>query len=563
VTSPLLGLMQDDFPLSIDHILWRMRTVNHGSEVVTLQAEDGTCTRASMAEVAERAGRLAAALARLGIVAGDRVATFAWNTQQHLEAYYAVPCLGAVLHTLNIRLFPEQVAAIANHAGDRVVILDDSLVPLMERVAPSLETVEWFVVIGDGETGSLPNVLRYEELLAAEQPGYAWPGCDERSAAVLCYTSGTTGSPKGVLYSHRSIALHALLSTGVDTYRLSRGDRVLAVVPMFHAMAWGLPYSCGLTGAALVMPNRFLQSPALALLIEQERTTYACGVPTIWLDLLRYADEHGSDLSSLKLSLVGGSQVPLSLMQGFEQRHGVQVIQGWGMTEAMAGAAIAHAPAGSRGDRHWAYRSRAGRLSPFVEGRIVDDAGDELPWDGQATGELEIRGPWVARGYFAEAGAQAGAQAGAPAAAADVERMHDGWLRTGDVAALDPEGWLRITDRAKDVIKSGGEWISSVDLESALMAHPRVREAAVIARPDDRWSERPLACVVVDGEVSASELRGFLTDRVVKWWLPDDFAFLDELPRTSTGKFDKKTLRSRLAAGELPGCVRARTEEIP
>jgi len=534
----LPGGMQE-FPLTLAHVLDRTRTVHHRSQVVTLVDADGGRTRASFAEVADRADRLAAALARLGIRPGDRVATFAWNTQHHLEAYFAIPCMGAVLQTLNLRLFAEQVAYTANHAEARLIILDESLVPQMEAIAPLLETVEHFVVVGDGDTGTLPNVLRYEELIGAEEPGYAYPVLDERSAAALCYTSGTTGNPKGVLYSQRSLTVHAMAMAAHDTFRVANEDRVLTIVPMFHAMGWNLPYVAGLIGADLVMPNRFLQSPHLARLIGEERVTYTAGVPTIFMDLLRYAEQHEADLSALKIAVCGGTQVPPVLMREFDRRHGVAVTQGWGMTECLPGASMAHDPPGAGEQERWAHRELAGRISAFYEIRIVGDDGEALPWDGETTGEVELRGPCVASGYYRDPEATR-------------EKMHDGWLRTGDVGSIDSEGWLRITDRAKDVIKSGGEWISSVDLESALMAHPAVREAAVIARPDPRWSERPLACVVADRDVTADELREFLAERVAKWWLPDDFAFIAEIPKTSVGKFDKKVLRTELEDGRLP-----------
>ncbi|HEX2706639.1 MAG TPA: long-chain fatty acid--CoA ligase [Solirubrobacterales bacterium] len=530
-----------DFPLTLTHVLGRARTVHHGAEVVTLLDGESNRKRATLAEVAGRADRLAGGLRSLGVKQGDRVGTFAWNSQEHLEAYYAVPCGGAVLHTLNPRLSAEQIAYTMNHAGDRVVLVDDSLVGEMEKVLPYLgETVERFVVIGDGDPGALPgDPLHYEELLAEQEPGFEWPELDERSAAALCYTSGTTGNPKGVLYSHRALCLHMLVMAGHDAYRMSERDRILAVVPMFHAMGWNLGYLAGAVGADLVMPGRFLQSEQLARLIGEERVTATCGVPTIWMDMLRYAAEAGADLSSLELAICGGTQVPPGLMRDFEERHGVKVVQGWGMTETLPGAALAHDPPEAEEEERWARREHAGRLTPFYEVRIVDADGEVMPSDGVATGEIEIRGPTVVAEYFENPEASAAA-------------MHDGWLRTGDVGTLDAEGWLRITDRAKDVIKSGGEWISSVDLESALMAHPAVVEAAVIALPHERWSERPLACVVAE-EVSPEELREFIAPRVAKWWLPDDFAYLEEIPKTSVGKFDKKVLRDMLATDRLPG----------
>jgi fatty-acyl-CoA synthase len=533
----LEGLMQHDHPLTIGAALERMRWVVGRAEVVTL-TDDGT-TRASYAEVAERAGRLAAGLADLGVEPEDRVATFQWNTQAHLEAYMAIPSMGAVLHTLNLRLFEDQLLYIVNHARDKVIILDDSLVPLLEKVADRFETVEHYVVIGGGDTGSLEPVTRYEDLLAAHKDDFAWPELDDRSAAGLCYTSGTTGNPKGVLYSHRSTILHGIMSLTADCIGVSSTDRVMPVVPMFHANAWGLCHAAVLAGADLVMPNRFLQGEPLAKLIESERVTVTGAVPTIFMEVLKYVDEHDTDLSSLRQVACGGSAVPLSLMQAYDERHGVKIIQAWGMTETSPVATVAHPPRDAEGDAHWEFRATAGRVLPLLEIRIMGDDGEEQPWDGKSTGELEIRGPWVAARYFEDASGD--------------EKFHDGWLRTGDIASMDDQGFVRISDRSKDVIKSGGEWISSVDLENELMAHPDVEEAAVIAMPDEKWSERPLACVVPrEGQELAPEaLREHLSSRVAKWWLPDAFAVIDEVPKTSTGKFDKKVLRGRLADGEL------------
>jgi fatty-acyl-CoA synthase len=534
------GLMQD-CPLTIQHILGRMRQVYGDSQVVTLREADGAKPCATYAEIGHRIDRLCRGLESLGVKEGDRVATFAWNSQEHLEVYMAAPCMGAVLHTLNIRLFPDQLAYVANHAEDQVIFVDDSLVPVLEEVSPRFETVRCYVVIGDGDAGSLPNVVRYEELLSGQRDGYDYPTLDERAAAGLCYTSGTTGNPKGVLYSHRSNVLHAMGACMADTLGVCSSDRVLPVVPMFHANAWGLPYACTLVGADMVMPGRFLQAEPLARLIEEERVTFAGAVPTIWMDLLRYADEHRPDLSSLRFVVCGGAAVPESLMRGFEERHGVRIIQAWGMTETSPLGAVAWPPKSAGEGEHWRYRTATGRVSPLVDIRIVDDAGSELPWDGESTGEIEIRGPWIASAYYNDPGG--------------AEKFDGEWLRTGDIASIDRRGYIRISDRAKDVIKSGGEWISSVELENELMAHPDVVEAAVIAKPDERWTERPLACVVLEegASCSAEDLREHLTGRVAKWWIPDEFAFIDEVPKTSVGKFDKKVLRQELAEGRLPG----------
>jgi fatty-acyl-CoA synthase len=540
----MLESTMQDFPLTIGMILRHGERVYSDSEVVTFEG-DGS-RRATFVEVAARAERLAAALRRLGIQEGDRVGTFQWNTQEHLEAYLAVPTMGSVLHTLNIRLFPEQLTYVVNHAEDRVVIVDDSLVPLLARVAPDLKTVERYVVVGDGDATPLTEaaagaeVLRYEELLAAESPGFDWPDVDERSAAAMCYTSGTTGNPKGVVYSHRSSVLHSFGINQAGAVGLTENDRVLPVVPMFHANAWGLPYAAWLAGAGFVMPARFLQAEPLAKLIEAERPTVAGAVPTIWSDLLRYSAEHPVELSSFRIVLCGGSAVPRTLMERFEQDHGVHIVQGWGMTETSPLAALARSPrgveVGTPEEMDW--REKAGRVIGGVELRIVDDAGAPLPWDGEAVGEIEVRGPWVTAGYYLDPSA---------------DKFDHGWLRTGDVGCMYQNGFIRITDRAKDVIKSGGEWISSVELENQLMGHPDVVEAAVIGVPDPKWEERPLACVVcADGAtVTAGDLREFLGDKVATWQVPERWSFIDEVPKTSVGKFDKKVLRARLADDEL------------
>jgi fatty-acyl-CoA synthase len=534
----LEGLVQHDHPLTLQHVLDRMRRVVGRSEVVTLE-EGGERRRASYAQVTERADRLAAGLTELGVKPGDRVATFCWNTQEHLEAYLAIPCMGAVLHTLNLRLFPDQLEYIVGHADDTVMLVEDSLVEVLEKVAAKLQSVGHFVVIGDGDPGSLPNVVRYEELLARQDTGFDYPEIDDRSAAALCYTSGTTGNPKGVLYSHRSTLLHAVGTCMADSLAVSTRDRVLPVVPMFHANAWGLAHAAALAGADLVMPGRFLQAEPLARLIEGEKVTLAGAVPTIWLDLLRYADEHHPDLSSLRLVVCGGSAVPRSLMEAFEERHGMRIVQAWGMTETSPLAAVAQPPRELEGEEEWSYRAKAGRVLPLVDIRLIDDAGDEVPWDGESTGEIQVRGPWIASRYYEDPSGD--------------DKFDDGWLRTGDIAAMDDEGFIQITDRSKDVIKSGGEWISSVEIENELMAHDDVLEAAVVAQPDERWSERPLACVVMREGVAAdpAALRDHLAPRVAKWWLPDAWAAIDEVPKTATGKFDKKVLRQRLADGEL------------
>jgi fatty-acyl-CoA synthase len=419
-------------------------------------------------------------------------------------------------------------------------------VPVLAKVAPDLKTVERYVVVGDGDATALAEaaagaeVLRYDELIAAETGGFDWPDVDERAAAAMCYTSGTTGNPKGVVYSHRSTVLHSLSVNAANAVGLTEQDRVLPVVPMFHANAWGLPYAAWLAGASFVMPGRFLQAELLSNLIEAERPTVAGAVPTIWSDLHRYAAEHPVDLSSFRVVLCGGSAVPRSLMERFEQEHAVHIVQGWGMTETSPLAALARSPrgveSGSKEEMDW--REKAGRVLGGVELRIVDDAGTPLQWDGAAVGEIEVRGPWVTGSYYRD-----------PA----TDKFDHGWLRTGDVGCVDENGFIQITDRAKDVIKSGGEWISTVELENQLMGHPDVVEAAVIGVPDPKWQERPLACVVcAEGTaVTAGDLQAFLADKVAKWQLPERWAFIDEVPKTSVGKFDKKVLRARHADREL------------
>ncbi len=549
MTQMLQGLMQDDFPLTLNHLRRRLGVCNQGAEVVTLNDDGVSVTRASHAEVSARVDRLARALRALGVEQGDRVATFAWNNQRHFELYFAVPCMGAVLHTLNIRLFDEQLVYIVNHAEDRIIFVDDSLVPQLAKLAPSFKTVERFVVMGDPSLcGELPDAVGYEELL--EQAGgdagdpFEYPELDERQAASLCYTSGTTGNPKGVLYSHRSISLHSTVTLSKDGTGISRADRILAVVPMFHVNSWGLPYGAALAGSDLILPDRHLQPEPLAGLIAGERPTLMGCVPTIFQGLLSYAEQHPElDLSSLSNAACGGSAVPRQLMKDFEERHDVRIFQAWGMTETSPVATYSRPREREHDDAYWDERATQGRPLPWVELRLAGDGGAEVAWDGASTGEIEVRGPWVASRYFGDS--------------SEDEKFATGWLRTGDIASVDERGNVQITDRSKDVIKSGGEWISSVELENELMSHPDVVEAAVIAKPDERWSERPLCCVVLRerSEVDATALVEHLRDKVAKWWLPDEFAFVPEIPKTSVGKFDKKVLRSRLAEGTLEGRV--------
>jgi fatty-acyl-CoA synthase len=524
-----------DYPLTVRMIFDRGRQIFSTSEIVTF--EDTYTRRASFEEVASRVVRLASALDRLGIGAGDRVGTLCWNTQEHVEAYFAIPLIGAVLHTLNLRLFPDQLTYVINHAADRVIIVDGSLVPTLARVLPALTTVEQIIVVGGGDASALGrHVLRYDDLIANGSATFEWPEMDERSAAGMCYTTGTTGDPKGVVYSHRSTVLHTF--GGLLALGMNERERILPVVPMFHANAWGLPYEAWFCGADLVMPSRFLQPEPLCRLIAQERVTYTGAVPTVWNDVLRYAEQNPVDFSSLRTIVCGGSAVPKSLIERFRDRFGVSMLQGWGMTETSPVGAVSHPPKGRPPEQEMDWRAKTGRVIAGIELRIVDDESNVLPWDGETVGEIEVRGPWVTGSYY---------QDDAP------DKFDDGWLRTGDVGSVDRLGFVQITDRAKDVVKSGGEWISSMEIENHLMAHPDVVEAAVIGVPDDRWDERPLAVVVVRPSMStdADDLRGFLADKIARWWLPERWTFVPELPKTSVGKFDKKALRAEYQAGRF------------
>ena len=533
----MLSTMQDA-PLLISGILRHGQQVYGDSRVTTVIGPEGQSTSASFAEVAERSERLASALGRLGVGDSDRVGTFLWNNQTHQEAYLAIPGMGAVLHTLNLRLFPEQLAYVINHAEDQIIIVDASLAPLLARVRDQLTTVKHIVVAGDGDTEALGETLSYEELLGAEEPGYDWPSLDERLAAAMCYTTGTTGNPKGVVYSHRSTYLHAFAVTSGAALGVHDQDSVLSIVPMFHANAWGTPYAAFMTGADLIMPQMFLQAAPLSATIERHRPTLSAGVPTIWNDLLRYSRTVPVDMSSLRMITAGGAAVPRQLIEQFRDELGVQLVQGWGMTETSPICSLALPPKGVPVEEEIEWRSKTGRVVAGVEVRVVAEDGSVMPNDGESVGEFEVRGPWIAGSYYGEP---------------TPDRFHDGWLRTGDIGSLDRRGYMQISDRTKDVIKSGGEWISSVELENEVMAHPGVVEAAVIAVPDERWSERPLVAVVLDegSAHSADDLVAFLDGRVSRWWLPERWAFIEEVPKTSVGKFDKKVLRARYADGDL------------
>ena len=534
-----------DVPLTVGQLVRYGQRVHHRSRVVTWSPD--ARREATFAEVGAGAERLAAALTRLGVGRADRVATLAWNHQEHLEAYFGVPGMGAVLHTLNLRLSPEQLAFIVNDGGDRVILVDASLIGLLAAVAPQLSTVEHVVVLGTPEDAEraraqlepLHVVGTYAELITAEEPGFGWAELDERSPAAMCYTSGTTGNPKGVVYSHRSTVLHSMNVNTADAMGFTQRDRLLLIVPMFHANAWGNPYAGWLAGSDFVLPQQYLQAEHLARMIADERPTFAAGVPTIWNDLLNYVPDQQLDLSSLRMVVAGGAALSRGLLTRFNERFGVAITQGWGMTETSPLAALSHPPRDSAPDDEFEYRLRTGRLVPGVDLRIVDDDGNELPWDGATPGEIQVRGPWITGSYHGDP---------------SPEKFDRGWLRTGDVGTVDDLGYIQLTDRTKDVIKSGGEWISSVQLENAIMTAPGVVEAAVIGIPDDRWTERPLACVVLAPDVAPDPqaLRDAISAGIPRWWLPENWSFIDAVPKTSVGKFDKKLLRIQHAKGDLP-----------
>jgi len=533
------GLMQD-YELSLQHVLWRIERLHQKKEVVT-KRDDGV-HRTTYGEMVPRINRLAGALKRLGVKPGDRVATLAWNNSRHLELYYAVPCMGGVLHTLNLRLFPQHLEFIVNDAEDKVLFVDQSLLPLLKPLAGKIPSVKTMVLMADGapaamdgKDNGIADMLDYETLLAAESENYPWPKLSERMAAAMCYTSGTTGNPKGVVYSHRSQFIHTMGVLQGDNLGLTENDAVLPVVPLFHANSWGLAYATGMSGSKVVFGGRFSGDPkSIVELAEQEDVTFLAGVPTVWLGLANYLRETGKRLPKVQKVVCGGSAIPRSLMETMDSL-GLRMLHAWGMTETSPLGSVARVAAGTSPEDELRLRLTQGRVAPGVEIRISDPAtGEELPWDGVAFGEIQVRGPWIARGYHN---------------GYDPDKLtEDGWFRTGDVAKIDPDGYIQIVDRTKDVIKSGGEWISSVELENAVMAHPKIMEAAVIGLPHPKWDERPVVYAVAKpefkGQVTQEEVIDFLKDKVAKWWLPDEVRFIDEVPKTSVGKFDKKVLRA-------------------
>ncbi|MEZ4658234.1 MAG: long-chain fatty acid--CoA ligase [Caldilineaceae bacterium] len=538
------GLMMD-YPLTIDRILEHANRIYADRKIHT-KLPNGSTHTYTYADLYRRSKRLASALGKRGIQAGDRLGTFGWNNYQHMELYYGIPGCGAVCHTLNIRLFADQVAYIIEHAEDRIVFVDASLLKLFEPIAAQVNCVEHYVLYGVDSVPetSLTNVLLYEDLIAEGDDDYQWAVTDERDAMGMCYTSGTTGDPKGALYSHRSMYLHTIGMLQANAAAITSADMILPVVPQFHVMSWGIPFAAAMAGAELIMPGPFLQPGPLADMVQDYKVTVVTGVPTIWMGVYQEVQKNHRDLSSIRALIVGGSAMPRSMIEAYEGKLGVNVVHAWGMTEMSPLGTICHLSsqhAGLSQSEKWDIKAKQGTPIGGVELRIVDETGQELPWDGKTMGELQVRGPWIIKQYFKRE-------------PTEESFTSDGWFRTGDVCTMTPDGYMQITDRTKDLIKSGGEWISSVDLENALIAHPLVREAAVIAIPDEQWSERPLAAIVpVEGQMglNVDDLQAHLSAHFAKWMLPDKFIFIQEVPKTSTGKFDKKVLRQQYADGKL------------
>jgi len=529
-----------DYPLTLQHAYNRAVRLFGKKEIVT-QTDDGL-HRYTFREWGKRTAQLANALRAAGVKEGDRIGTFGWNTYRHLELYFGIPCLGAVLHTLNIRLFADQLVYIINNAEDSVIFVDSDLVPLLEGVADQLATVKLYVIMGDVSkaTGKLQPSVDYEAFIGEQSDQIEWPTLDENAASAMCYTSGTTGNPKGVVYSHRSTVLHSMGVGMADGIGMSEQDTILPIVPMFHANAWGFLHAGIMLGCKIILPGRFMDPARIARLMESERVTVAGGVPTIWIGLLAMLDKESLDLSSVRMIICGGSAVPRALIEGL-QRHNLNIVQAWGMTETSPLASVSkvrsyqlNLPA----EEQIRLRARQGTVVPGVDFRVVNiETGEEVPWDDKTFGELQVRGPWVARAYYKDA--------------ATGEKFVDGWLHTGDVAIVDEDGIIQLVDRTKDLVKSGGEWISSVDLENMIMGHPKVLEACVVGLPHPRWDERPWAFVVAKpdfaGQITSAEIIEYLRPHVAKWWLPDGVEFVEVIPKTSVGKFDKKVLRSKYA----------------
>ena len=543
--AALPGLMMDA-PLLIGTLIDHAARWHGDVEIVTQQVGIDP-HRYGYRDARRRSAQLAHALRdKLGVRIGDRVATFAWNSYRHFEAYFGVSCIGAVLHTINPRLLADQLEYIVNHAADRYILVDPHLVRLLEPLAATFPRVEAYIILCDEahmpET-TLPNAIAYETLIAGMPEEIVWPELDERAASSLCYTSGTTGNPKGVLYSHRSTVLHAISSAADLSVGLDALESILPVVPMFHANAWGIPYLAPLHGSRLVFPDPHLNPERLYAIMESERVATSCGVPTIWMNLIAYMKENGLRFSTMQAIAIGGSAAPPAMIETFERDYGVAVLHAWGMTETSPACTmgIPKAEHARTLEERIARKSSQGRVKYGVEVSLRDDDGNALPFDGAAQGDLFVRGPWIASGYFDDDAATAAAL------------TDDGWFRTGDIASIDGDGYLTIRDRSKDVIKSGGEWISSIDLENVAVAHPSVAEAAAIGVPHPTWTERPVLVIVAkEGTTPAkADVLDFLTGKIAKWWMPDDVLFVRELPHTATGKVSKKTLRERFAAGEL------------
>jgi fatty-acyl-CoA synthase len=543
----MFGLMQDR-PLLISSLIEHAATFHPETEIVS-RLPEGRVHRTTWRGVRDDARRIANGLAQLGVGSGDRVGTLAWNSHRHLALYFGVSGAGAVLHTVNPRLFPEQIEYIVNHAEDQVLLFDVDFAPVVDKLAPRLRTVKTFVALCGRDqlpTLDVPNLLAFDDFIAEQSSEFTWPEFDERTASSLCYTSGTTGNPKGVLYSHRSTVLHSLMELAPDTFGINSSTALMLVVPMFHANAWGAPYAAAMVGSKLVLPGPFLDGQSVYELMRDERVTFSMGVPTVWMMLFGYLDEHPEiDPRTLALASVGigGSAMSRAMLERFENDFGVEVLQGWGMTETSPIGAIGRLlpkHAENSGDDLVEVKLKQGRGVWGVDLKIIDDDGSPLPWDGKAFGHLHVRGPWITSGYFK-------AEGGTPLDA-------EGYFGTGDVATIDPDGYVQLVDRAKDVIKSGGEWISSIDVENAAMGHPGVAEAAVIGVSHPKWQERPLLLVVgrPGHHVDRDEVLSYLSERVAKWWLPDDVVFVPELPHTATGKLLKKALRDEYCDYRLP-----------